>query len=72
MNERPVQYGVLAALRVLDALDETSPTVGGPMDVCRITPDGAEHLPPDDVDAARAEVGRWLELERKALDRLFR
>jgi proteasome beta subunit len=72
MNERPVQYGVLAALRVLDALDETSPTVGGPMDVCRITPDGAQHLEPDDVDAARAEVGRWLELERKALDRLFR
>ena len=72
MNERPVEYGVLAALRVLDALDETSPSVGGPMDVCRITPDGADHLDPDRIDEARAEVRKWLELERKVLDRLFR
>lgn len=71
MNERPVEYGVLAALRVLQALDETSPTVGGPMDICRITPDGADHLSPDDVDTAGAEVRRWRELERDTLDRLF-
>ncbi|CAN3128025.1 proteasome protein [Mycobacterium sp. smrl_JER01] len=71
MNERPVAYGVIAALRVLYALDETSPTVGGPMDVCRITPEGAEHLTPDDIEKACAEVRRWRELERETLDRLF-
>ena len=71
MNERPVEYGVLAALRVLDALDETSPTVGGPMDVCRITADGADHLAPEDIDKARAEVRRWQDRERDVLDTLF-
>ncbi|MBX7454937.1 proteasome protein [Mycolicibacterium sp. 3033] len=71
MNERPVEYGVLAALRVLDALDETSPTVGGPMDVCRITADGADHLTPEDIDNARAEVRRWQDRERDVLDTLF-
>jgi proteasome beta subunit len=71
MNERPVAYGVLAALRVLHALDETSPTVGGPMDICRITPDGADHLSPEDVDEIASEVRRWRELERETLDRLF-
>ena len=71
MNERPVEYGVLAALRVLDALDETSPTVGGPMDVCRITTDGADHLAPEDIDKARAEVRRWQDRERDVLDTLF-
>ncbi len=71
MHERAVTYGVLAALRVLHALDETSPTVGGPMDVCRITPEGADHLSPEEIDAASAEVRRWQDLERSALDRLF-
>ncbi|TFV60255.1 proteasome protein [Mycobacterium sp. PS03-16] len=71
MDQRPVDYGVVAALRVLDALDETSPTVGGPMDLCRITPDGAHHLEPAEIDEVRDHVRRWQELERKALDGLF-
>ncbi|MGE2712787.1 proteasome protein [Mycolicibacterium litorale] len=71
MSERPVQYGVVAALRVLDALDESSPTVGGPMDVCRITPDGAQHLSEDEVAEVREHVRRWQDLERKVLDGLF-
>lgn len=71
MGERPVDYGVVAALRVLDALDLSSPSVGGPMDVCRITPDGAHHLSEDEVAAVRERVGRWIQLEQKALDELF-
>ncbi|BBZ61668.1 Ntn hydrolase family protein [Mycolicibacterium monacense] len=72
MSERPVQYGVAAALRVLDALDESSPTVGGPMDICRITADeGAEHLSEDKVAEVRDSVRRWQDLERRALDGLF-
>ncbi len=70
-GERDVEYGVVAALRVLDALDASSPSVGGPMDICRITPAGAEHLTPDQVEAVRGQVNRWIELEREALDRLF-
>ncbi|PQD99895.1 proteasome protein [Mycobacterium sp. EPG1] len=71
MSKRDVDYGVVAALRVLDALDASSPSVGGPMDICRITPDGATHLEPDEVDEVRRRVGRWVELEHHALDGLF-
>ena len=71
MSDRDVDYGVVAALRVLDALDASSPSVGGPMDICRITPDGATHLSPDQVKAVRGQVDRWVDLEREALDRLF-
>ena len=71
MTDRDVDYGVVAALRVLDALDASSPSVGGPMDICRITPDGAEHLPPDEVKVVRGRVDRWIGLEREALDKLF-
>ena len=70
--DRDVNYGVVAALRVLDALDATSPSVGGPMDLCRITPeDGAQHLTPKQVEAVRKDVGRWVRLEQTALDGLF-
>jgi proteasome beta subunit len=71
MLQRGVDYGVVAALRVLDALDASSPTVGGPMDICRITPEEAHHLSPDEVDDVRGEVARWLKLEQRAIDELF-
>lgn len=71
MSERDVDYGVVAALRVLDALDASSPSVGGPMDICRITPEGAHHLGEDEIADIRLHVGRWIELEHEALDRLF-
>ena len=71
MTERNIDYGVVAALRVLDALDASSPSVGGPMDICRLTPEGADHLTPEEVDEARGRVGRWVELEQQALDQLF-
>ncbi|UUO01446.1 proteasome protein [Mycolicibacterium novocastrense] len=71
MGERSVDYGVVAALRVLDALDASSPSVGGPMDICRITPDGAQHLDEEAVAEVRRTVHRWTELEQRALDDLF-
>ena len=71
MTERDVEYGVVAALRVLDALDTSSPSVGGPMDICRITPEGAHHLTEDEVDDVRHQVDRWIDLEHRALDQLF-
>jgi 20S proteasome alpha/beta subunit len=71
MSERDVEYGVVAALRVLDALDASSSSVGGPMDICRITPDEAKHLSEDEVEDVRRQVKRWTELEQEALDALF-
>ena len=71
MTKRSVDYGVVAALRVLDALDTSSPSVGGPMDICRITPNGAQHFDEDDVAQVRERVARWIELEQKAIDELF-
>lgn len=72
MRERGVEHGVVAVLRVLDALDASSPSVGPPMDVCRITAeDGAHHLDEDEIAAVREHVTRWEELEQTALDELF-
>lgn len=71
MTERDVDYGVVAAVRVLDALDVTSPSIGGPIDVYRITPDGAKALSEKDITRVRKHVQRWTEMERAALDDLF-
>ncbi|MFV9633735.1 proteasome protein [Mycobacterium neumannii] len=71
MGERSVDYGMVAALRVLDALDASSPSVGGPMDLCRITPEGARHLDEEAVAEVRDNVHRWTELEQRVLDDLF-
>jgi 20S proteasome alpha/beta subunit len=71
VRDRGVEYGVVAALRVLDALDASSPSVGGPMDLCRITSDGAHHLDEDEVDEVREQVKKWIGLEQRALDDLF-
>jgi proteasome beta subunit len=71
MIERSVDHGVAAVMRVLDALDRTSPSIGGPMNLCRMTPDGAHHLDEKEVEQARERVRRWVELEQRALDELF-
>jgi 20S proteasome alpha/beta subunit len=71
MTERDVDRGVVAVMRVLDALDRTSPSVGGPMNVCRITPKGAHDLDDKEIEQARERARRWVELEQRALDELF-
>ena len=71
MTERSVDHGVVAVMRVLDALDRTSPSIGGPMNLCRMTPDGARHLDEKEIEQARERVRRWVELEQRALDELF-
>ena len=56
MTERSVDHGVLAAMRTLDALDRTSPSIGGPMNICRMTPD--RRAPPRrEGDRAGARAG---------------
>jgi proteasome beta subunit len=71
MTRRRVEYGVVAAVRVIDALARTSPSVGAEFNVYRIRPEGVEELSPDDVAQARDESRRWEELEQRALDELF-
>ncbi len=71
MTERPVDYGVVTAVRVLDALSQTALSVGGPLDLFRITPDARHHLDGDDIAEAREHVERWRSMEQDALDKLF-
>jgi proteasome beta subunit len=71
MVDRPVDYGVLGAVRVIAALSVTSPSVGLEIDVARITPEGTHHLDEDEVDAVRKDVKRWVEAEQKLLDGLL-
>jgi proteasome beta subunit len=69
--ERTIEHGFVVAVRVLDALRSTSPVVGGPIQVCRLQPDGTRFLDEDEIAATREHVERWIELESDALDRLF-
>ena len=71
MTERDVDHGVLAAVRVVDALRITSPSVGGPVDIYRLTPDGTVALSDDDIERVRERVRRWAKLESEALDHLL-
>jgi proteasome beta subunit len=71
MLDRPVDYGLVGAVRILEALSQTSPSVGGPLNLVRITAEGAHHLDTDEIDELRGHVERWEELEQKALDELF-
>jgi 20S proteasome alpha/beta subunit len=70
LSGRDVDHGVLVAVRVLDALRVTSPSVGGPVDVYRLTDSDAVSLSEEDVAAVRERVKRWEELENDVLDRL--
>ncbi len=71
MVERSIDYGVVVAQRVLDALSYTSPSVGGPFDMVRITSEGVRRLDDDEIEEAREHVRRWTDLEQKMLDGLF-
>lgn len=71
ISDRDVDYGVLAVVRVLDALAISQPQVGGPLNVCRITPDEARLLEDDEVADVRRHVERWEDADRTTLDNLF-
>lgn len=71
MTERSVEHGAVAVVRVLDALAETSPSVGGPIDVARIDETGAHHLSEREVAKARKLVSLWEAREQEVLDTLL-
>ncbi len=70
MMERTVAHGVVGVVRVLDARHDLT-SVGGPIDVARITDEGAHHLTEKEVERARKDVARWEKAEQGALDGLF-
>jgi proteasome beta subunit len=71
MTERDVDYGVVAVVRILDTLRVTSPSIGGPIDLYRITAEQADALSDKEVARVRKQVQHWSDLESKALDELF-
>jgi len=71
MTERSVDHGVVAAVRILDTLRVTSPSIGGPIDIYRITAGAADALSDKDIAGVRKQAQRWSEPESKALDELF-
>lgn len=70
-TERSLDHGVAAALRVLDALSVTAPSIGGPMAVCRVTPDGSDHLDEGEIDEMRDRIERWRADEQRVFAELF-
>ncbi|MEU4566973.1 proteasome protein [Micromonospora sp. NPDC023956] len=71
MITRPVEYGVVGVVRVLEALERTSPSVGRPFSVACIREEGAHHLDDKEIAKALKDAQRWRDLEQEALDRLF-
>ncbi|MBQ1045468.1 MULTISPECIES: proteasome protein [unclassified Micromonospora] len=71
MTERTVEYGVVGVVRVLEALERTSPSVGRPFSVACIREEGAHHLNEKEIAKALKDAERWRDLEQEALDRLF-
>ena len=71
MTTRTVEYGVVGVVRVLEALERTSPSVGGPFSVAYIREEGAHHLDEKEIAKALKDSQRWRDLEQEALDRLF-
>jgi proteasome beta subunit len=71
MMDRDVDYGLMAVVRVLEALKVSQPMVGGPLDIARITPDGARRLEEKDIEEVRRHVERWEQADRYTLDSLF-
>ncbi|MBQ1067330.1 MULTISPECIES: Ntn hydrolase family protein [Micromonospora] len=71
MTKRTVEYGVVGVVRVLEALEQTSPSVGRPFSVACIREEGAHHLDEKEIAKALKDVQRWRDLEQKALDQLF-
>ncbi|MEV0155315.1 hypothetical protein AB0H57_16450 [Micromonospora sp. NPDC050686] len=71
MTTRTAEYGVVGVVRVLEALERTSPSVGGPFSVASIREEGAHHLDEKEIAKALKYAQRWRDLEQEALDRLF-
>ncbi len=71
LGKRSVDVGCAAVLRVLQALDLSSSSVGKPFSLCRITKDGAHHLTDKEIDKVADVVTRWEKAEQAAVAKIF-
>ena len=71
LAERSQRFGCAAVLRVLQALDLTSPSVGEPFSLCRIDAKGAHHLDDDEIEQVGDLVRRWEEAEQSVISDIF-
>ncbi|MER0238867.1 proteasome protein [Fulvimarina sp. MAC8] len=71
LAKRSLEFGCAAILRVLQALDLTSPSVGGPFNLCRIDEEGAHHLDGDEIEQVSDVVRQWKEAEKTAIGKIF-
>lgn len=69
--ERSVRFGCAAVLRVLNALDLSSPSVGKPFSLCRIDEEGAHHLSDKEIEKVGDDVRRWEKAEQKVIADIF-
>ncbi|MBW3097029.1 proteasome protein [Pseudohoeflea coraliihabitans] len=71
LAERSLRFGCAAVLRVLRALDLTSPHVGEPFSLCRIDAEGAHHLSDEKIEEVGDVIRRWEEAEQAAIADIF-
>jgi hypothetical protein len=71
LTERSLRFGCAAVLRVLQALDLTSPSVGEPFSLCRIDAEGAHHLGEEEIEEIGDLVRRWEEAEQAVIADIF-
>ena len=71
LAERSLRFGCAAVLRVLQALDLTSASVGKPFGLCRIDEQGAHHLSQEQIEEVSQVVRRWEEAEQAVIADIF-
>jgi len=71
LEKRSVRFGCAAVLRVLQALDLTSASVGKPFSLCRIDAKGAHHLGDKEIEDVSKVVRQWEKAEQDVIARLF-
>jgi len=71
LAERSLRFGCAAVLRVLQALDLTSASVGEPFSLCRIDAEGAHHLSDEDIEQVSDVVRRWEDAEQAVIADIF-
>lgn len=72
LTKRSTRFGCAAVLRVLQALDLTSASVGKPFSLCRIDEDGAHHLSDEEIDEVGDVVRQWEEAEQSVISKIFK
>ncbi|KAA0968883.1 proteasome protein [Aureimonas fodinaquatilis] len=71
LADRSVHFGCAAVLRVLQALDLTSASVGKPFSLCRIDAEGAHHLSDKEIEDLGNVVSKWEKAEQAVIAKMF-